>query len=122
MEVSRLRPHNKNRVSTVSEKNEVRRDGATAQHNSGRGWREKGDAILGNICYDIKEYAESFAVSRKVWAKVSTDAFKSGKKLPALKLILGSGNEKLRLWVISDELFKEMYEAWSEAYDGDQGR
>lgn len=102
----------------MSEKNEIKRDGSTGQHNSGRGWREKGDAILGGICYDIKEYSESFSVSRKVWAKISTDAFKSGRKIPALKLVLGGGSEKLRLWVISDEVFKEMYEAWV----GDEGR
>lgn len=102
----------------MSEASEVKRDGARAQRNSGRGILEKGDAILGEICYDIKEYNESFSVSRKNWAKIATDAFKSGRKIPALKLVLGSkgSDSKIRLWVINDDMFHEMYEAWEEKY------
>ncbi|QJD50832.1 Holliday junction resolvase [Streptomyces phage Bmoc] len=100
----------------MSEENEIRRDGGKAQKNSGRGQYQKGDAKLGPFCYDIKEYANSFSVSKTSWGKVCTDAFKSGRMIPALKLVLGAGNQKVRLWVIGDDMFKEMLEAWEEKY------
>lgn len=92
--------------------------GARAQRNSGRGILEKGDATLGDFLIDIKEYDESFSVSRKVWAKLSSDAFRAQQRIPALNLVLGSkeDNRLLRLWVVSDEVFQEMREAWEEKY------
>jgi len=98
------------------EKAEIARDGGKPQKNSGRGKIQKGDATLGPFLYDIKEYAESFSLSRKVWGKVCTDAFKSGNRIPALKIVLGIGMSKIRLWVISDDMFHEMREAWEEKY------
>lgn len=112
----------------MSEKLETARDGAKLHRNSGRGHFEKGDASLEPFCVDYKEYSESFGVSRKVWAKATLDALKM-KGLPALRLVLGSdtpqasslsGDGKLRLWVVGDEIFHEMREAWLEKY-GDQG-
>lgn len=104
----------------MSEKGEIKRDGAIEQRNSGRGKTQKGDATLGPFCIDYKEYDEQFGVSRKVWAKITTDAWKS-RKLPALKLTLGSEGDttKTRLWVISDTMFHEMLEAWNEKYGQD---
>ena len=100
----------------MSEANEIKRDGGKAQKNSGRGKIQKGDAILGPFCYDIKEFAKSFGLSKTVWGKVCTDAFRSGRRTPALKVVLGEGNEKVRLWVIDDAMFKDMLEAWEEKY------
>lgn len=100
----------------MSELEEIKRDGGKPQKNSGRGQYQKGDATLGPFCYDIKEYANSFGVSIAAWGKVCTDAFKSGRMIPAFKLVLGSGNKKVRLWVIGDDMFKEMLEAWEEKY------
>lgn len=99
----------------MTEKGEAKRDGAKLQKNSGRGQYQKGDATLGNFCIDYKEYAQSFSVSRSVWAKCSSDAWKM-EKIPALKLVLGD-KEKIRLWVIDDHTFHEMYEAWVEKYE-----
>lgn len=101
----------------MSEESEAKRDGATLQPNSGRGKHKKGDAILGPYLIDYKEYAKSFGVSVSVWAKLSKDAILKGKKQPALKLVLGEHGNKTRLWVISDSMFHEMYEAWKEKYD-----
>ena len=106
----------------MSEAAEIKRDGAVAQANSGRGVHAKGDAVLEPFLIDYKEYTESFSVSRKVWAKLSTDAFKSGRRQPALKLVLGDtdqdNKDKIRLWVVSDIMFHEMLEAWKECgYD-----
>jgi len=101
----------------VSEQSEAARDGARLHKNSGRGDIEKGDASLGVFCIDYKEYAKSFGVSISVWAKCSKDALRMRKK-PALKLVLGDGppQTKTRVWVIGDDMFHEMYEAWEEKY------
>lgn len=101
----------------MSEASEIKRDGAVAQRNSGRNF-DKGDAILGPFCVDYKEYNKSFGVSRSVWAKITSDAFKSGK-LPALKLVLGTDQDKtkVRLWVIGESMFNEMLDAWREKYE-----
>lgn len=104
----------------MSEALEAARDGATLHRNSGRGVIEKGDASLGVFCVDYKEYAKSFGVSLSVWAKCTKDAMKMRKK-PALKLVLGSKEPKTRVWVIGDDMFHEMYEAWQEKYNGEQG-
>lgn len=99
----------------MSEKDEAARDGSTLHRNSGRGWIQKGDASLGEFCIDYKEYTESFSVSRKVWAKCTSDALRM-RKTPALKLVLGGDGPKLRLWVIDDDMFHDMYQAWMEKY------
>ena len=101
-----------------SEREEIRRDGATPQPNSGRGKHRKGDAILDPFIVDYKEYSKSFGVSKDVWAKICTDA-NYGHKFPALKLVLGENDgHKIRLWVISDNMFHDMRNAWMEKYDG----
>lgn len=104
----------------MSEAREAERDGASLHRNSGRGVIEKGDARLGELfCIDYKEYAKTFGVSRTVWAKATSDAMRMRRK-PALKLVLGDKEPKTRLWVIGDDVFHEMYEAWCEKY-GQQG-
>ena len=102
----------------MSEKNEIQRMGGKAQKNSGRGILQKGDALLPPFCVDIKEYDESFSVSRTNWAKLSSDAWKSDNSVPAFLLSLGSKDSttRLRLWVIPDSMFHEMRNAWLEKY------
>lgn len=102
----------------MSEKKEIARMGAKPQRNSGRGILEKGDATLGPFLVDIKEYDESFSVSRKNWAKVQSDAFRAQQRQPTFALALGNPDRTdiLRLWVISDTMFHEMLEAWEEKY------
>ncbi len=103
----------------MTEIKEIRRDGATPVKNSGRGWVNKGDARLYPFTVDYKEYSNSFSVSRTNWAKLQSDAFRNSQDLPAFRLVLGDGPEadKLRVWVIGDEIFKEMREAWLEKYE-----
>lgn len=96
----------------MSERGEVKRDGAKAQKNSGRGKYQKGDAKLGPFVVDIKEYSKSFSISKDVWAKICGDAYRSDGE-PALKLVVGS-EPKVRMWVISDLMFHQMLEAWKE--------
>jgi hypothetical protein len=97
----------------MSERSEAKRDGAKLQKNSGRGPYQKGDAKWNDFVVDYKEYERSISISKEIWAKVCTDTFKVGRdKFPALKLILGSNNDKIRLAVIEWALFEEMEEAW----------
>lgn len=102
----------------MSEKREIERDGAKPVKNSGRGWVNKGDARLYPFTLDYKEYSESFSVSRANWAKLQSDAYRNEQDLPAFRLVLGNpeGTDKLRLWVVGDEIFHEMREAWLEKY------
>lgn len=94
-----------------TERAEIKRDGATPQPNSGRGKHKKGDATLNKFLIDYKEYAESFSVSRSVWAKICTDAVTAGRYSPALKLVLGPNDgHKTRVWVISDADMHEYLE------------
>lgn len=99
----------------MSEENEIKRDGAKGQSNSGRGWKEKGDARLEPFLVDYKEYGTSFSISLSSWRKICSDAVRA-RLLPSLKLVLGTGNNKIRLWVIEDRMFHEMREAWLEKY------
>ena len=91
----------------MSEASEVKRDGAKAQKNSGRGQYQKGDAILDIFTVDYKEYEKSFSISRDVWAKVCTDAMRNGQNEPALKVVLGAGNSKVRLWVVAEHIMED---------------
>lgn len=86
-----------------------------AQKNSGRGMYQKADAKLGPFIVDIKEYSNTFGLSRKVWAKICSDATRSGGE-PSLMLAIGEGKETIRLWVLEDVMFKEMLSAWEEKY------
>lgn len=106
----------------MTEAKQIKRDGAKAQKNSGRGMYQKGDATKGPFLIDYKEFNESFAVSRKNWAKLQSDAFRTAQSQPAFRLVLGSKDnpDRLRLWVISDDMFNEMLDAWEQIY-GDEG-
>lgn len=101
-----------------SELREIKRDGGKAQKNSGRGAYQKGDAILEPFLYDIKEYSKSFGLSISVWAKICTDAFRSGQRIPALKIVLGE-KDKVRLWIVEEDMFNQMLGAWKEKYGED---
>jgi hypothetical protein len=101
-----------------TEAHEIGRFGGKAQKNSGRGATDKGDATLGPFLVDVKEYNKSYAISVDNWAKICSDAVKAGRLQPALNLVMGPVGQKVRVWVISDRMFKEMYDAWEEKYNG----
>lgn len=95
----------------MSELNEIKRDSAKAQKNSGRGKYQKGDAIWHQFVVDYKESAKSVSLNKNMWAKICTDTFKvDTNKHPALKLILGEGSAKVRLAIIEWEVLAEMVE------------
>jgi hypothetical protein len=93
----------------MSEAGEAKRDGAHTQKNSGRGYIQKGDAVLDDFLLDYKEYTDGFRVSRRNWGKCVADAWKM-KKRPLMKLVLKDKNteHRLRLFVISEQDFHEM--------------
>jgi hypothetical protein len=93
----------------MSEAKEIKRDGARAQKNSGRGKIQKGDAVWNDFLVDYKEYEKSFSLSKSSWGKVCTDAIKVNSRLkPVLKVILGKGNTKVRLAVIEWSVLEEL--------------
>jgi hypothetical protein len=84
----------------MSERGEAKRINAQLHKNSGRN-QKKADATWNEFVLDIKEYSKSFSISQDVWAKIVTDQMKVDKnKSPALILVLGEGNKKIRLAVI----------------------
>jgi hypothetical protein len=85
----------------LSEASEIKRDGAKAQKNSGRGKYQKGDAVMPPFLVDYKEASKSFNLNKDVWSKICTDTFKVSRDLyPCLKIIIGEGNDKVRLAII----------------------
>lgn len=101
-----------------SELSELKKYGAKPQKNSGRGKHDKGDGTIdGLFMVDIKEYAQSYSLSIDGWAKICTDAFKAGGLEPLIGVTLGTGNKKVRLAVIS----KEMFDIMKAAYLREQG-
>lgn len=96
-----------------SELRELKRFDATPQKNSGRGKHDKGDGIVdGTFMIDVKEYEKSFSITQDVWAKTCTDAYRAGGLEPMLGVVLGSGNNKVRLVVISKTMFEDMKAAY----------
>ena len=94
----------------MSEKNEAKRIGAKQHKNSGRN-TQKGDATWKGFVVDFKEASKSFTLNKEVWAKVCTDAIKAGTdKAPAIMVILGEGNAKVRLAIIEVDMLDQLME------------
>lgn len=91
----------------MSEASEVKRDKAKAMKNSGRGQYQKGDARLDIFTVDYKEYPKGFTVNRDNWAKICMDAMRNQQSEPALKIVLGEGNRKTRLWVVAEHIIED---------------
>jgi hypothetical protein len=98
----------------MSERGEVKRDGAKAQKNSGRGDYQKGDAKWKYFVVDYKEASKSFTLNKDVWAKICTDTFKVSRDMhPALKIIMGE-DSKVRLGIIEWSILNDLIEFWEE--------
>jgi hypothetical protein len=93
----------------MSERAEIKRDGARGQKNSGRGKYQKGDAIWHDFVVDYKEGVRSVALNKDMWAKICTDAFRVSSSMhPALKIIIGEGNSRVRLAVIEWDVLERL--------------
>jgi hypothetical protein len=94
----------------LSERSEAKRIGAKQHKNSGRNM-QKGDATWEGFVVDFKEASKSFTLNKDVWAKACTDAIQAGTdKAPALIVILGEGNQKVRLAIIEYEMLEQLVE------------
>ena len=91
---------------TLSERGESKRIGARQHKNSGRN-THKGDATWRNFTVDFKEYPKGITISKEIWAKAVTDAIRNGND-PAIFLVLGEGNAKVRLAVIEVEMLEQL--------------
>lgn len=90
----------------MSERTESKRLGAKQTKNSGRGTK-KGDATWENFTVDFKEYPKGFTVNKDNWAKAVTDAIRNGND-PAIFVVLGEGNAKVRLAIIEVEMLEQL--------------
>jgi outer membrane phospholipase A len=96
----------KEKEKTMTEKSESKRIGAKQHKNSGRNTK-KGDASWKNFVVDFKEVGKSFTLNKDVWAKAVTGAMKSNKD-PAIVVVIGEGNSKVRLAVIEMSILEEL--------------
>ncbi len=92
----------------MTEKNESKRLGAKQHKNSGRN-TQKGDASWKNFVIDFKEVEKSFTLNKDVWAKATTDAIKNNKD-PMINVVIGNGNNKVRLAIIELSLLEQIME------------
>ena len=92
----------------MSERSELKRAGLKAHKNSGRGM-VKADGSDDEFVVDVKEYSKSFSITQDNWAKIVTDTMKVNRsKNPALMIVIGEGNKKIRLAVIEWNVFEEL--------------
>lgn len=95
----------------MSERSELKRMGARAHKNSGRGQYQKADGNIDRFVVDVKEYGKSLSLSEDMWAKIVTDCLRTDNtKNPLLMAVLGSGGRKTRLAVIEWEVLEELLE------------
>ena len=90
----------------MSERSESKRLGAKQHKNSGRG-THKGDASWEDFTIDFKEVGKSFTLNKDVWAKATTDAIRNGND-PAIVVVLGEGNQKIRLAIIEMGILQQL--------------
>lgn len=96
----------------MSERAESKRIGAKQHKNSGRNTK-KGDASWNNFVIDFKEYPNGIRIDKDMWAKAVTDAIKNGKD-PAIVVVLGEGNAKVRLAIIEFDILEQLVENGTE--------
>jgi outer membrane phospholipase A len=92
----------------MSERSESKRIGAKQHKNSGRNM-QKGDASWKDFVIDFKEVGKSFTLNKDVWAKATTDAIKN-KKDPAIFVVIGNGDSKVRLAIIAVDMLEQLME------------
>lgn len=57
--------------------------------------------------WTLRRTQNLFTLNHEVWAKAVTDAIKNGND-PAIVVVLGEGNKKIRLAIIELELLEQM--------------
>lgn len=102
----------------MSELAELKRMGARAVNNSGRNY-EKGDGRLDIFTVDVKEYPKGYRVDQKNWTKICKDAVQNQHSEPMLAVVLGEGDYKTRLAVVTMDIIQDYIRLRkAEASDG----
>ena len=99
-----------------SEEYELSRIDATPTKNSGRGKFQKGDGIISyrgaNVTVDVKEYKESFGLSRKMVAKLGADSRQNRTDYGIFFVVLGDEEPRQRMVVMTEEMYLDLTEDW----------
>lgn len=97
------------RRSDKQERELAKRVGGKAQPGSGNQWHSKGDVIDKDFLHECKYTKnKSFSISIDLWNEIDMKAFQMGGKRPAIELILGVGEENLKLIVLSEDDYLEL--------------
>lgn len=101
-----------------SEEYELSRIGAVPTKNSGRGKFEKGDGIISykgaTVTVDVKEYKESFGLSRKMVAKLGSDTRQNRTDYGIFFVILGEEEPRQRMVVMTEDMYSDLTDKdWS---------
>lgn len=95
-----------------SEEYELQRIGARPTKNSGRGRFEKGDGIISyrdmNVTVDVKEYKESFGLSRKMVAKLGADTRQNRTDYGIFLVVLGDEEPRQRMVVMTEQMYDDI--------------
>jgi hypothetical protein len=91
------------------EKKDSERLGSRRTPRSGGFWSNKGDHKDQYFLYDSKDTAaKSYILASKTWQKIYSEAIKE-KRMPALSIRLGTGEELIVLSLADFTLLKEGY-------------
>ncbi len=94
------------------EKSDSKLFGAKRTPRSGGFWSNPGDMKDGYFSYDSKDTKHaSYTIKADVWDKVYSDALKQ-KRMPALSVKLGTGQEFVVLSKADFAYIKEMFERY----------
>lgn len=102
-----------------SEAYELSRLNATPTKNSGRGKFSKGDGIISykdmTVTVDVKEYKESFGLSRKMVAKLGADTRQNRTDYGIFFVALGEEEPRQRMVVMTEQMYNYLMEdRWSD--------
>jgi hypothetical protein len=97
-------PKKRKKKSDKQEKALAKKVGGKTQAGSGNQWHSKGDVEDEEYLHECKYTKhKSFKVSVDLWEEIDEKAFAMGGKTPALEILLGEGQENLKLVVLSED-------------------
>ena len=97
-------PRKKKKKSNKQEQALAKRVGGRTQAGSGNQWHSKGDVQDQDYLIECKYTKnKSFRVSVDLWEEITEKAFAMGGKTPAIEILLGEGQDNLKLIVLSED-------------------
>lgn len=99
----------KKKKSNKQELELAKRVGGKTQAGSGNQWHSRGDVEDKDFLIECKYTKhKSFRVSVDLWEEITEKAFTMGGKTPAIEILLGEGQENLKLIVLSEDDYLEL--------------